>query len=173
MKILKSGEEDYKSAVKYFDRAREEAKKSLCLRSKCGAVVVKKDYPIGVGFNSPPQNWKTDYCLKDSLPNDFKSNRDCCVHAEERAIINAIERWGFQEVKDSALYFLRLDLNNNPLYAEKPYCTICSKLALDNGISKWFLSHEFGFVEYGTEEYNKISFGLIEWNPKPLQPQNL
>ncbi len=150
----------------YFSRAREEAMKSLCLRSKCGAVIVKDNYVIGAGFNSPPGNKKLEKCFKDLLPDNFKSNRDCCVHAEERAIINAVERWDFSEVRDSTLYFTRINGDNSIIPVEKPYCTICSKFALDNKISKWVLFHEDGFYEYDAEEYNNLSFGFTELKPK-------
>ena len=77
----------------------------------------------------------------------------------------------------SRLYFIRLDKNGTSSRAGKPYCTICSKLALDLGVSKWVLFHnegEFcGFYEYDAEEYNQISFGFREWELNSLKPQNL
>lgn len=47
-----------------------------------------------------------------------------------------------EKIKDSRLYFIRLDEIGNKLKAGKPYCTICSKMALDAGIAEFALWHE-------------------------------
>jgi deoxycytidylate deaminase len=81
MRALNNLETAY--AREYFQQAREEALKSLCLRRKCGAVIVKDNLTIGRGTNSPPGNIKLEKCFKDSLPQNFKSDRTCCIHAEQ------------------------------------------------------------------------------------------
>jgi len=164
MRILRDSETDL--ARKYFKEAKKEAEKSSCYISKCGALLVKGKTILGRGFNSPPGNKKLKQCFKDSLPNNFKSDRTCCVHAEQRAINDALDKYGKERIKDSTLYFTRINQEKSIISVGKPYCTICSKDALDNGISKWVLFHEFGFCEYDAEEYNKISFGLIRWEPE-------
>jgi len=143
------------------------AANSLCLRSKCGAKIVNNfdgnHIDLGAGFNSPPGNKKLEKCLKDELPEDFKSDKTCCVHAEQRAIKNAINNYGEKMLDGSTIYFARLDLNDKLLYAGKPYCTICSKEALDAGIKNWVLLHKEGFYSYDADEYNEISFGRLGW----------
>jgi hypothetical protein len=48
------------------------------------------------------------------------------------------------------------------VFAGAPYCTICSKMALDVGL-RWFgLWHETGIRMYDTREYNDLSFA---WKP--------
>jgi hypothetical protein len=42
----------------------------------------------------------------------------------------------------SRLYFVRIDENGKPIHAGKPYCTICSKMALDAGIYEFILRDE-------------------------------
>jgi hypothetical protein len=42
----------------------------------------------------------------------------------------------------SRLYFVRIDNNGKPTPAGKTYCTICSKMALDAGISEFVLWDE-------------------------------
>jgi hypothetical protein len=44
----------------------------------------------------------------------------------------------------------------------KPYCTICSKSALDIGIKEFVLWHEDGICAYDTAEYNLLSFDYQE-----------
>jgi len=67
-----------------------------------------------------------------------------------------------EKLKNSKLYFIRLDENNNKQPAGNPYCTICSKMALDTGISEFILMHEKGIKIYKTEEYNNLSYNYQE-----------
>jgi deoxycytidylate deaminase len=151
-------EEEYKLSS-WFEGAINEAIKSTCLRSKCGSVIIKNEKIIGRGFNSPPANLDSQRrCLNDKLLYDKNvTDKTCCIHAEQRAIVDALKN-NPQEIKDSVLYFIRLDLENNILFSGKPYCTHCSKLALDVGIKKFVLWHEEGIGVYDTEGYNDLSF---------------
>ena len=155
MKYLIGKEE--KKAIEYMNKAAEIASNSNCLRSKCGSIIIKENEIIGLGFNSPPQNKKLEHCLKDSLPENFKSDKTCCVHAEQRAIMDALRK-NPDKLLGSVLYFIRLDEKGEKTKAGKPYCTFCSKMALDVGIAEFVLWHEQGICSYDTEEYNAISF---------------
>lgn len=66
------------------------------------------------------------------------------------------------KIVDSRLYFVRLDNSGTPSRVGKPYCTICSKMALDVGIKEFILWHEQGVCVYDTEEYNALSFQYTE-----------
>ena len=155
-----SGKEE-KEAVEYMAKAVETAFFSRCLRARCGAIIVKDGKIIGRGYNSPPQDKTLEYCIKDILPKDFKSDRTCCIHAEQRAIINALTD-NYEELSGARLYFIRLDAVGNTEKAGKPYCTICSKMALDVGIAEFVLLHEEGICVYDSEEYNTLSFQFLE-----------
>lgn len=132
------------------------AQMSSCHRSKCGSIIIKDNKIIGKGYNSQPCNIEGE-CFKDDLPKDFKSDKTCCIHAEQRAILDSL-RNSPDDIIGSILLFIRLDENNNPKHSGDPYCTICSKMALDIGISKFVLWHEEGWVAYETNYYNKLSF---------------
>ncbi len=143
------------------------ASESTCHRSKCASIIISKEHfdkeqniIIGYGYNSMPCNKQSSTCAKDFLPENFKSDKTCCVHAEQRAIMCALDQK--DKLKDSYLFFIRIDENNNPIPAGDPYCTICSKMALDVGISKFCLWHKEGWVAYDTEYYNNLSF---QFNP--------
>ena len=148
-------------AISYFHKVAEVALRSSCFRAKCGAIIVKDDSIIGFGFNSPPKDMLLEYCIKDILPTGFSSDRTCCVHAEERAIIDALKNY-HEKLIDSRLYFIRLDEHGALSRSGKPYCTICSKLALDVGISEFCLWHDNGICVYGAKEYNELSFKFIK-----------
>lgn len=135
----------------------EQASFATCHRSKCGSLIVVSDTTvIGRGFNAMPNLKQTD-CFKDSLPANFKSDKTCCIHAEQNAIIDALKNHS-TSIPGSDLYFIRLDENNNPKHSGQPYCTICSKMALEVGISRFILWHKEGWTAYDTKYYNELSF---------------
>lgn len=135
--------------------------RSTCCRSKCGSVVVAPDgRVIGYGFNSKPCH-EGGACFKDDLSPTFKSDKTCCVHAEQRSLMAALANKPHR-VKGGRIFFIRLSLNNEVLHAGRPYCTICSKLALDAGIKEFVLFHEGGPKAYETKHYNDLSFQYSE-----------
>lgn len=161
MKYL-SGEEE-KKAMEFIDKATEVALDATCFRNRCGSIIVRNDEIIGSGFNSPPANKELQRrCLesKDSY-HEKVTDKTCCIHAEQRAIIDALKR-NPDKIIGSRLYFVRLDKKGNKTRAGKPYCTICSKMALDIGIAEFVLWHDKGVCVYKTDEYNTLSFQYKE-----------
>ena len=161
MKYL-SGKKE-KRAMEYIDKAAEVALGSTCLRAKCGSVIVKNNEIIGVGFNSPPADKESQRrcLLSKSSYHQKVTDKTCCIHAEQRAITDALKR-NPNKIVDSRLYFIRLDGEGEKTKSGKPYCTICSKMSLDVGIAEFVLWHEEGICVYGVEEYNKLSFQYKE-----------
>ncbi len=143
--------------MNFIQQATEVAKKSTCQRSKCGAVIVKDSQIIGQGFNSPPSESQRRCKNKKDQYHQKVTDKTCCVHAEQRAIMDALKNHP-DKLKGSKLFFIRLDQDNNVLFAGKPYCTICSKMALDVGIKEFVLLHKQGIKSYDTEEYNELSY---------------
>lgn len=133
---------------------------SRCGRARCGSVIVQNGEVIGEGVNSPPGNdgQQSRCSRKHELKDGFKSDRTCCVHAEQRAVMDALKRRS-GELQGATLYFIRLDDSGEPKPSGQPYCTICSKMALDAGIAEFVLWHgKDGLVAYDTREYNDLSF---------------
>lgn len=142
----------------YFQEAGKEAEKSLCLRARCGAVIVRDGQIIGKGYNAPPHDDPDQrMCVTDYRTSPKpKSDRTCCVHAEWRAILDAIRN--VNDISGSTLYFTRVDATGALLHSGQPYCTVCSRLALDTGISYFGLWHPDGIKLYDTRGYNKLSY---------------
>jgi hypothetical protein len=137
------------------------AQQSTCHRSKCGSIIVDCPFTptfnvIGAGYNSMPCN-KEAACFKDSLASTFKSDKTCCIHAEQRAIMDGLARTPGLSQLAATLFFIRLD-EGNPKPSGKPYCSICSKMALDAGLSMFCLWSKDGWIAYDTEEYNELTF---------------
>jgi deoxycytidylate deaminase len=82
---------------------------ALCLRAKCGTIIVKDGEVIGEGYNAPPlDNEVFRTCLNEyDLPKNYRYDRTCCMHAEWRAILDAKER-NAEKLKGSVLYFMRV-----------------------------------------------------------------
>jgi len=161
MKYLANSEE--KKALEYITQVAQIALSSTCERARCGSVIVQNDKIIGSGFNSPPQNKEEQRrCSYDKDSYHKKvTDKTCCVHAEQRAIMDALSN-NPDKIVGSRLYFIRLDKNGGSSRAGKPYCTICSKMALDVGIKEFVLWHEQGVCVYDTDEYNALSFQYTE-----------
>lgn len=157
MRVLEGLERE--RALSHLRECVELAKKSCCLRSKCGSIIVSGGNVLGRGYNSPPGDNPVQECFKDSLPKDFKSDRTCCVHAEQRAVMDAL-RNNPEKIAGSRIYFIRINDEGEMLEAGDPYCTICSKMVLDAGVKEFVLLRREGVCVYDTTEYNNLSFGL-------------
>ncbi len=155
------------SDADYFAEAAKEARKALCLRDKCGAIVVLDGEVIGRGYNGPPQDdIACRKCCLDLVASPKpKSDRTCCVHAEWRAIIDAVR--AKRDIQGSALYFTRVDDTGDIIRSGTPYCTVCSRLALDSGIKTFALWHEDGIELYDTKDYNELSYRFHQSLPTP------
>jgi len=104
-------------------------------------------------------------CLKDRWPVGFRSDRTCCVHAEQRAISDALAGHGPIEA-GSTIFFVRISEDGATKVSGAPYCTICSKMVLDVGIDEFVLLHTEGPTAYGALEYNELSFA----HAGPIEP---
>lgn len=146
----------------YFNQAAIEASRSTCLRAKCGSVVVLGDSIVGRGFNSPAGSSEEQRTCNNtySLENlkKPKSDRTCCVHAEWRAIMDALKNYG--DITGGTLYFTRVNEKGALEKSGDPYCTVCSRLALDTGLSGFGLWHDEGITIYDTQEYNVLSYNF-------------
>lgn len=148
-------------AVGYMNKAAKAALKALCENAQCGTVIVFEGGVIGEGYNAPPlDNAKHQMCKAPRGSGKKNYDQTCCMHAEWRAILDALKR-NPEKVKGSKLYFVRI-ANGVVKKSGKPYCTVCSRLALDVGIEKFLLWHAEGIGEYDTAEYNKLSYEYKE-----------
>jgi deoxycytidylate deaminase len=162
MKILEKRENT--EAEMWMQKAAELAREALCEDAKCGTVIVKDGECIGEGYNSPAGGREDQRkCEIPKTAYHFKvTDKTCCVHAEQRAIMDALRR-NPQKLFGSRLYFVRVDKEREPIRAAgKPYCTICSKMTLDVGIKEFVLWQKEGICVYDTGEYNLLSYQYTE-----------
>ncbi|MFH1129247.1 MAG: deaminase [Patescibacteria group bacterium] len=156
MEYLKEQKEQ--EAIQWMCEAKKVAQKALCHKAKCGAVIVNDNKIIGQGYNAPPLDQEDNrVCGKEFGSGKPKYDKTCCMHAEWRAIIDAL-KINPDRLKGSKLYFVRVDENGEIKKSGKPYCTVCSRMALDAEIAYFLLWHEEGICEYPTQEYNQLSY---------------
>src|SRR3989344_1792926 len=99
---------ELKNHINFIEEAVKVAKQSSCERARCGSIIVKDNIIIGQGFNSPPNNLESQRRFNNNKNNYHKkvTDKTCCVHAEQRAIIDALKR-NPEKIKNSKLYFIR------------------------------------------------------------------
>jgi len=143
----------------FFEEARKVATRATCNKAHCGAVVVTTNGEIiGRGYNAPPEGDESQRMCDIELDKTIKQNNDktCCVHAEWNAIIDALKHHG-KKIEGAILYFMRVDDNNGVTEAGDPYCTVCSRLAMESGIKTFGLWND-GPQMIDTAEYNLKSY---------------
>lgn len=148
----------------WFKEAGSVAQNALCLRAKCGAVIVVDGLVIGSGHNAPPgDDISSRKCRDENYDRTKKPKYDltCCMHAEWRAIIDALKK-NKEKLRGATLYYVRLDDKGHLRRSGTPFCTVCSRIALDVGIAKFGLWHESGITLYDTHDYNERSYAYHE-----------
>lgn len=122
----------------YLDIAESVAKRSTCLRKAYGAVIVKNDEIISTGYNGAPRGRKncSDICscIRNELNVPRGERYELCrsVHAEANAIISASR----QEMLDSTIYLVGIDIASNDYVKNSSSCSMCKRLVINSGISK-------------------------------------
>jgi deoxycytidylate deaminase len=145
----------------YFEEAQKTAHRATCNRAKCGSVIVATNGQIiGRGYNAPPLGDESQRMCDVQLDKSIKQNNDktCCVHAEWNAILDAKKNHP-DKVAGSTLYFMRVNEDGEYTEAGDPYCTVCSRLALESGISTFGLWNN-GPQMIDTSTYNQKSYAF-------------
>jgi len=159
MKYLTGDKEQ--EAIRWMTEAAEVAKKALCLKAKCGSVIVKDGVMIGFGYNAPPQDdGNNRTCNVEFGEGKPKYDKTCCLHAEWRAVMDALAR-NADKIHGSTIYFTRVHEDGSTRKSGKPLCTVCSRLVLDAGIDTFVLWHDDGICAYPTDEYNRLSYEYV------------
>lgn len=152
--------EELASVEKTYLRIAELAKTAGCADWQCAAVIVGEDgKTVGEGVNAPPGNLESQRrChLDKKLLHPKVSDKSCCVHAEQRAVMDALAK-NPEKLPGSTLYYCRLGKDGKLATSGEPWCTICSKMALDAGVAHFVLWKKEGYAVYATDEYNALSF---------------
>lgn len=117
--------------LKYLGIAKEISEKSNCLRRQYGAVIVKNDKFVSMGYNATPCKVKRCIkCAREGVEHGTKYELCRSVHAEQSAIINA----NSEDMKNAILFLYGTENENN--ISDIDCCSICKRLIINAGIRK-------------------------------------
>ncbi len=118
----------------FMDFARLAQRRSVCLRRKVGAVIVRDRMVMATGYNGVPKGIRhCDQvgCLRDELGVPSGQRHELCrgLHAEQNAIIQA----AYHGVK----------ISGGDMYCTFRPCLICLKMIINAGLERVFFLAEY------------------------------
>lgn len=145
----------------YLGIAEQVALRSTCLRRNFGAVIVKQDEIITVGYAATPRGTLTcigiGFCYRSRVGARIGQDYELCraVHAEQNAIVKASGR----DTIDSTLYLVGLDDRTKERLLDVEPCTICKRSIVNAGIKRVVVcvgrsaSKDYSVGEWIDDEY--------------------
>lgn len=140
----------------FLDMAELASTRSVCSRSKCGAVIVKNNNVISTGYNGAPAHQpnceQVGFCYRDK--NNIKSGtelercRASGCHAENNAVALAAKNNG--GCNAATIY----------IYGNREICTACKGQIANAGITRIVYRTKDGVV--------KSMYVEGEWNKHPI-----
>jgi dCMP deaminase len=148
----------------YLNIAHEIAKKSTCLRTHYGAVIVREDQIISTGYNGSPRGCfdcidvGICYRKENNIPSGTQYERCRSVHAEMNAIIHA----GRERTIGSTIYLVGIDVETGNIHLGMP-CLLCTKILINSNIKEIFIMNSkkqevFHMDFIGLKEYFEVNF---------------
>jgi len=119
----------------FMDFARHAAKRSDCIRSQVGAIIVNKRNKVrGTGYNNTPAgvesclSRKQCYRIEHNIPSGTCYETCRSIHAEQNAIIQA----GEDNCVGSSLY----------VFGHTQVCILCKRFIINVGIERIYLKKD-------------------------------
>lgn len=147
-------EKELEETKEYLKEAVKEAKKSRCVKSQRGAVLVKNGRIIGRGHNKITVPGLCNPCIRERICDNSHVELCAAIHAEQMAIIDAALKG--KSILGATLYHIKLK-KGKPVPSGAPSCTVCSRPIYVAGL-KFVLWHKEGYVIYEPYEINELSF---------------
>lgn len=135
----------------FFQIAGLVATRSTCLRRRVGAVIVKDNRILSTGYNGTPAgitHCSERGCIRTELDIPSGERHELCrgLHAEQNAIIQAA--------------YHGVCINGADIYCTNQPCIICSKMLINAGIKRIFISDTYP-DELGEEMLKEANIPLI------------
>ncbi len=134
LKIIKRPSKD----ERYIAIAKEVAKGSTCLRAMVGAIIVKDDVVVSMGYVGSPRGepncCDTGICERSRLNIPAGQNYELCksLHAEANAVINAA-RTGGSGILGGKMYLYVERLDGQKKF-HRGMCVMCVRILKNAGI---------------------------------------
>jgi dCMP deaminase len=135
----------------YMDVAYRFSQLSTAQRLKVGAIIVKDDRIISIGYNGMPSGWTNECEVEtyDERWNVTTKTKDEVIHAEANAIAKLAKSI---ESGDGAYMFL----THSP-------CIQCAKQIYTAGINKVFFAEDYR-DSAGVNFLKKCNVEVVQWN---------
>lgn len=114
--------------------ASDSKSRSTCLRRQVGAVIVRNNQILSMGYNGAPtklEHCEKTGCLRQQLNIPSGQRAEICraVHAEQNAIIQAAKHG--------------VSIENASIYITSFPCSICAKMLINAGINEIVYDEEY------------------------------
>ena len=108
--------------------------RSTCIRRNVGAVIVKNNQILSMGYNGAPTKLKhceETGCLRQQMNVPSGERAEICraIHAEQNAIIHAAKHG--------------VSIEGATIYVTSSPCNICAKMLINSGISEIVYEEEY------------------------------
>jgi dCMP deaminase len=120
-----------------MDTAYRFAELSTARRAKVGAIVVKDERIISIGYNGMPSGW--DNCCEDELEDGTLKTKPQVLHAEANAIAKLAQ--SPESAKDAVLFCTHMP------------CMECAKLIYQSGIRTVYYGEQYVAAKGSGEEF--------------------
>lgn len=143
----------------YLNIAEQVSRRSTCMSSQFGCLIVRDDQIISTGYNGAPRGTKDcmelGNCLRRKLNIPSGTQYELCrsVHAEQNAIINAA-RAGVSLLNGKLFLFGRKVLAGDEQLISAYPCFICKKMILNCGITE---------VIANDENNELVEYKVVDW----------
>lgn len=140
----------------YLDLAEVVSQRCTCLRRHYGAVIVKNDEVVSTGYVGAPRGRVncTDVgeCIREKLNITRGERYELCrsVHAEANAIISASR----QELLESSLFLVGIDVATKKYVEVANSCSMCKRFIINAGI-------QYVYIRDTKDVYRKID--VADW----------
>jgi dCMP deaminase len=147
----------------YLGIAENTARRSNCMSTSGGAIIVRDDQIVSTGYIGAPRKvtdcMELGYCIrrKKGVPSGTGYEMCRSVHAEMNAIINAARAGVSLLGGDLYLWFGRRD-GENVTPTEAFPCMLCKKMMINAGLKRFI-----GSLPDGSYKVHKISDWVDEW----------
>lgn len=125
----------------YLDLAEVVSQRSTCLRRRFGAVIVKNDTVISTGYSGAPRGRRNcsdiGSCIREELNIPRGERYELCrsVHAEANAIICASR----EEMINSSMYLVGLEVSTNKYVQNSSSCSMCKRMLINSGVNQLYV----------------------------------
>lgn len=132
----------------FIEIAKVVAKRSADPHTQVGAVLVKDNHVIGVGYNGAPKQFKYDFDWHSSEKYDY------VIHAEMNAVANSNA--------------MGVNCDGADIYLTLSPCHDCIKLLIQHGIKTVYYINEYKDFELTKKIANNANIELVKINEEEI-----